>query len=126
MGNIYKDMDFSLVRNPVTGDIGVKNNASSVNQSLRHLILTRQGEILYDPFYGAGIEDQLFENLDIAFTTQIQQSLKNLIDEYEPRCEVDEINVMEQDDNTLVIDIKYFIINQETLNTFSLPLSRLR
>ena len=40
----YKDIDLCFRRNPVTGDIAVKENENAIKQALKNLMLTRPGE----------------------------------------------------------------------------------
>ena len=58
----YKDIDLCFRRNPVTGDIAVKENENAIKQALKNLMLTRPGERPFSPNVGSTIQDLLFEH----------------------------------------------------------------
>ena len=60
----YKDIDISLQKNPLTGDIYSITDNDAVKRSVRLLVLTSLGEKLFHPEIGSAVYSSLFENLD--------------------------------------------------------------
>ena len=57
----YSDINTSFSSHPVTKDITAITNDESVKQSIRNLIYTNTGEILYNSKRGSNIRAMLFE-----------------------------------------------------------------
>lgn len=52
-----KDFDISFKRITSTGGIGIKDNREAITQAIRHVLLTRKGEKLFDPNFGGSLGD---------------------------------------------------------------------
>ena len=90
---IYTDFMMNFDKNPHTGFLGVVQNEDSVKQSLRQLFLTNKGERFFDSEKGGDIRDLLFENMDIGLSETFKIQLTGLIQEYEPRAQVNYIDI---------------------------------
>lgn len=68
-------------------DCGVKmaEGPEAVLQSLRVLFLTQTGERIMREFWGAGMNDFLFENISDELLAKIQTRIEETILRYEPR-----------------------------------------
>lgn len=123
----YKDIDLSFVPHPVTGDISKKTDVNAVKQSISNLISTRHYETLFDPALGSNIHALLFENLTDVVKFAIEEELKVLIRNFEPRAEVLGVVVKElPDTNTIEASVLFTIINIEEPQTLNLLLERVR
>ena len=52
-----KDFDISFKRISSTGGIGIKDDREAITQAIRHVLLTRKGEKLFDPNFGGSLGD---------------------------------------------------------------------
>lgn len=57
--------------------VGIQSHANSnttaaIKQNMKMLLLTRKGEYVWDPAFGIGLHDYLFEN-DVTISTEIQK-----------------------------------------------------
>lgn len=123
----YKDLDLNFVAHPVTGDITKKTNVNAVKQSISNLVSTRHYESLFEPELGSNIHALLFENLTDIVKFAIEEELKILIRNFEPRAEILKVIVKElPDTNTIEASILFTIINIEEPQTLNILLERVR
>ena len=68
----YTDIDLNFTRNPITGDVSVRNDKEAVSGSIRNIILTMQGEKKFNPNFGGNVRKLLFEPIDPITTLKIE------------------------------------------------------
>lgn len=125
----YLDIDMSLAVRPVTGDIYNKKNAKAVIQSIQNLLLTNRTEKPYSPYYGANLNNFLFELAQVGLEEDITNTIIENIRVFEPRVDYRtvEVNVdLQPDNNSIDLTIKFTIINTNEDISFTTRLSRLR
>lgn len=57
----YIDFDLTFRRNPVSGDVLIKKDISSINQSIKNILLTNKLEKPFQPRFGGNIYNTLFD-----------------------------------------------------------------
>jgi phage baseplate assembly protein W len=109
------DISNDFTSNPVTGDISVKKDLDAIKQSLRNLLLLSKFDKPFKPQIDVGLQDLLFENFpDPVFQTIISQKINYIISEYEPRVEVQKVEVENRyEDNLMTIDITFTLKNEK-------------
>ena len=116
---IYKDIDFALTKNDSTG-IDFKENINAISQSIKNIIFTIRGEHVWDPLFGSGIKNLIFEKVNMINAMRLKDEIEFSLGNYEPRINILEINVTPLiDDNEYDININYEILQlrlNETLN----------
>ena len=88
-----------------------------IRSSLYFFLSTKKGERWYDPNFGSRIHEFIFEKNDNIVASEIQQSIKNDIEEYFKNLTIEDIQIdQSQNVNSLTIFIS-FIYNsiQDTL-----------
>ena len=106
----FKDINMTFKNHPVTGDLVVSKDGSAIKQAIVNLLLTNKGEKLYNPEYGSDIRDYLFEPLDYATAAQIKQNIMFTLGKWEPRIEVDVLDVKANwDENGFDVELVYTI-----------------
>ncbi len=109
----FKDISLSFQKNPITNDLIALKNATAISRSIRNLIFTQLGERFFSPNLGSRIGGSLFELLDYGSASAIETEIKITLDNYEPRVEVDTIEVTpEYDNNGYNVLIAYTIVGQ--------------
>lgn len=102
------------------------SESDEIRESLAILLSTLLGERLYHPDYGCDLQRFMFEEVNSALVTEIQEMVATAIYAHEPRVEILAIDVTEAENNaeTLLINIHYLIIatNREENLVYSLPL----
>jgi phage baseplate assembly protein W len=83
--NIYSDLDLDFLRNPISGDIGIKKDLEAVKRSLRNLLLYRKYEKPFQPEFSADLESLLFENNSPVYLTVMKKKIEDSIRSFEPR-----------------------------------------
>lgn len=125
--NVYKDFDISFSSHPLTGDIGVKTDVNSIDQSIRNLISTNFYERPFRPQIGSNIRAILFEPADAITIDDLRQAISETIGNFEPRVSLDNIFIEDLPDrNSYNIQIVYRIRNLNEVSTLTVVLQRLR
>lgn len=124
----YSDFLINFDENPITGNLARVTNEESVKQSIRNLVLTNRSERFFQPLAGSRINSLLFENFDSSLISSIETEIRETISLYEPRANIEEINITESqiDQNTLEISILFSIINIPQIIEMTLFLKRVR
>jgi hypothetical protein len=90
----YRDpVSWPLLPIPVNGQLVYPNLDRSVRESIRILLLTRPGERLMRPLFGAGLDNFRDESNTLATRRQIQSAILETLTTYEPRITVDRVDV---------------------------------
>ena len=103
-------------------------DADAVKQSIKLLVLTSFGERVFHPEIGSSVYSSLFENIDPTTILTIQRSIKDVINNYEPRATLIYVNVTEgSDEHSIDIQIYFYINNApQTPLMVTVNLSRVR
>ena len=110
---VYKDINMSFAKHPVTGNVSVLRNNEAVKRAVRNLILTNFYERPYNPLFGGNIRAMLFENITPLTEHSIYTAIKRAIENWEPRVEINDIRVQSDPDNNGVnVTIVFTVINQ--------------
>lgn len=93
-----------------------------VEESLRILLGTYPGERLMRPDYGCRLRDYCFNNFDQDTVTQLDDEIKNAIDEFEPRVIVEDTDYnLNETRDVLEIIIYYKIIETNSRRNLVYP-----
>lgn len=123
----FSDFDFDFSPHPMTGDINVLKNDLSIKNSIRNLIQTNYGEILFDSTIGCGLKSSLFDPMDDITKYSMQRDIESTLKIHEPRVSISAISITEDDINHgYYIIIDYTIINNNTGQTVKIFLKRIR
>ena len=107
----FLDLSASFQNNPLSNDlIGLKNE-NAISRSVRNLILTTQGERPFQPVLGSNVNNLLFDNMDKLTASALKDEIRNTIENYEPRVELEDIIVDPNfDNNEFNVTIQYYIV----------------
>ena len=107
----FKDISLSFKPHPVTRDIIPLNNASAISRSVKNLVLTNLQERPFQPNLGSRMNGSLFDLMDVGTASIIADEIRSTIDNYEPRVELQNIEVVPYyDSHSYDITIVYTII----------------
>ena len=125
---IYKDINLSFAKHPVTGDIAFLSDVESVKRSIRNLVNTNFYEKPFHPEIGSNIRSILFEPVSPIVADVLERNVKDVIDNFEPRAELISITANAQiDNNRYDVTIKFYLVNSPSgVETVNLFLERLR
>lgn len=107
----FKDISLSFLRHPVTNDIAILKNEDAIKKSVMNLIRTRIGERFFNSLLGSNVENYLFELANSGLVDPLQEEIRNVISNFEPRVTVRRVDVeVYPEDNELDITITYDIV----------------
>lgn len=107
----FKDISLSFLRHPVTNDIGTLSNEDAIKRSVVNLVRTRVGERFFNSLLGSNVENYFFELADSGIVDPLQEEIKTVLSNFEPRVVVRDVNVaVYPDDNELDVTITYDIV----------------
>ena len=124
---IFSDLDMSFTAHPITGFLSRKTNRLAVRQSVKNLILTETYERPYKPLLGCGIRNYLFEPFTPITRKLMEDSIKETIDNFEPRANLIAVQVEEYEEtHTLTVSIAFMIQNDPEPVVLDVILERVR
>ena len=107
----FLDLSASFQNNPLSNDLITLKNENAIARSVRNLILTTQGERPFQPVLGSNVNNLLFDNMDKLTAAALKDEIKNTIENYEPRVELEEIIVDPNfDNNEFNVTVQYYIV----------------
>jgi phage baseplate assembly protein W len=111
----------------VTHDVTRRYDEDAVKAALKNLILTSNYERPFHSEIGSPIKKLLFEPATPMLGAMLKRAIKDLIDAYEPRVNVVDINaVVDPDESSINIAIEFTIVNTTAPITLELTLERTR
>ena len=107
----FLDLSASFQNNPLSNDLITLKNENAIARSVRNLILTTQGERPFQPVLGSNVNNLLFDNMDKLTAAALKDEIRNTIENYEPRVEIEEIIVDPNfENNEFNVTVQYYIV----------------
>ena len=116
-GKDYVDFDMDFDKHPAHGDLTQVKKSTAINRSLKNILMTNAGERLFQPDIDGGLGPLLFEQFNDLTTSRIESKIRQAIGKFEPRADVQSINVIPNPkENAYLVNIVYIPDNdiQET------------
>ncbi len=106
-----------------TRSVRMVSGEEEIAQSIKIIIFTKVGERLFHPNFGTDLDSFLYElNVNSLIITRIQQMVEDAIYNYEPRVDVDDVDVRNDfDNNSIEISVSYTIKGNDTQNNLVFP-----
>lgn len=124
---IYKDINLSFARHPLTGDIAFLTDVEAVKRSVRNLINTSFYERPFHPEIGSDVRSILFEPVSPPVANVLQRNIEDVVRNFEPRAELISVDVVPNiDANAYAATIKFYVVNSPTAVEVNIFLERLR
>ena len=87
-------------------DLKVDYDLNAIKNSLRNMFLTNRGEKLLNPYFGIGLANFVFDQVTQSTAKAIGDAILSNITTFEPRVQVNKVNVIaNEDDNSYIINI---------------------
>ena|SRR2546428_2259020 len=99
------------------------SDEEDINSSLGILLSTRQGERVMLPNYGCNLDELVFEPLTTTFKTYIKDLIATAILYYEPRIDVNKIELDDSDElqGKILITVEYTVRSTNSRFNFVYP-----
>ena len=81
----FKDISLSFTPHPVTKDLPILANERAITRSVRNLVETIPTERFFDSLLGTDIRDSLFNNFERSTVMIIEDQVREVLDNFEPR-----------------------------------------
>ena len=110
----FKDISMSFQSNPLNNDlIGLKNE-NAIARSVKNIVFTVPGEKFFNENFGSEITASLFENISELSGAQIEDEIRQSIENYEPRVELINVTAIpDYDNNQFDAIVVYKIIGMD-------------
>ena len=124
-GKDYVDFDMDFDKHPAHGDLTQVKKSTAISRSLKNIIMTNPGERLFQPDVEGGLGPLLFENFNDLTTSRIESKIRQAIGKFEPRADVQSINVIPNPkENAYQVNIVYIPDNDIRETTIEVYLER--
>ena len=124
---IFKDLNLDFQQNTATKDIQKIKDIEAVKRSVRNLINTNHYEKPFHPEIGSNLRAMLFELMSPQMNHLISKQIENLINNYEPRCNLVEVFAQPMfDRNGYSVQISFMVNNHQEPVIVESFLERLR
>jgi len=123
----FKDIDLTLQINPLTSDVNTKQDAEAIKASLKNLLMTMNYERPFHPEIGSPIYGLLFEPATPVTANVLQTVIKQTIEAFEPRAQLNFVHVNPQPDyNSYDVTVNFNLANYYQPFEVKVLLQRLR
>jgi len=124
-GKDYVDMDMDFDKHPAHGDLTQVKKSTAISRSLKNIIMTNPGERLFQPDVEGGLGPLMFEQFNDLTTSRIESKIRQAIGKFEPRADVQSINVIPNPkENAYQVNIVYIPDNDIQETTLEVYLER--
>ena len=125
--NNYSDLDLDFLPHPTTKDVMKKTGVDSIKRSVRNLILTNYYDRPFQSYIGSGALKLLFDNATPITSNLLNNAIREVINNFEPRVRLEKLNVQfDVDNNGYNVSLYFVIINQNEPAVINLFLERIR
>ena len=125
--NIFKDLDLDFAPNPVTADAPIKTDAEAVKRSIRNLVMMNRYDKPFKPEIDARITRLLFEPATPLTAVAIRSNLRDIINRYEPRAKLNDIEVtFNESRNSFDVTIYFMVLSTKQNSKVFVSIERLR
>ena len=123
----FTDLNLLFTANPNTGDVTKKVDEEAIRSSIKNLIQTRNFERPFHPEIGCQVYSLLFENFTPVTREILKKTIYDVIEKFEPRVSVLNININETaDNNDLNVFVEFLINNSDKPVTLKTTIQRVR
>jgi phage baseplate assembly protein W len=107
----FKDISLSFGRNPITNDLISIINEDAIKKSVMNLVKTQFNERFFNYLIGTSVNSSLFELNDTEVSIILEEDIKNVLRNFEPRITLNSVEITPFDDsNEINIQISYNIV----------------
>lgn len=123
----FSDFNLLFTAHPSTADVVTVTNENAVKAAIRNLILTKNYERPFHPEIGCQVSSLLFENFTPITKFIMEQTIRDVLEKFEPRARLTGIFVDEMpDDNAINVSVQFTLNNIERPITVNTILTRTR
>lgn len=123
----YSDLDLDFIPHPTTGDVVKKTGDDAIKRSVRNLIMSNFYEKPFRHGIGSNALKLLFSPVNNITANMLKDAIKEVINNYERRITLTELNVVfDYDNNGYSVTLQYIILNRPEPLVTTIFLERIR
>jgi len=123
----FRDIDLDFNRNAVTNDVNVVEDVIAIKRAVKNLVQTNFYERPFQPELGCGVRELLFENFTPMTGIFLKRKIEEVLINYEPRIDLQNVRVDDDpDNNRLIVDIYFYVVGVPGPQVVTTFLQRLR
>jgi len=123
----WRDLDLSLKIHPIRKDIIPLKDDAAIKNAVKNLLVSNFYERPFQDDLGANLVGLLFEPASILTNILLRNSIKDVLNKYEPRIATTNITITDlPDQNSYNILVKFTIKEYDTASAVEIVLRRLR
>jgi phage baseplate assembly protein W len=122
----FIDLDFMFTKHPETGNIMLKRKQNAVRQSVLHLLQLRKGDKPFHPEIYSPVYEFMFELATPTIRFTLEAEVAKYLAAYEPRLNVQAVNVSFPTVNSIKCDIVGILVNTTEPFTITYFVDRIR
>lgn len=105
------------------GDVELSQREDNIEQNVRLILGTAQGERVMRPEFGCAIHDYVFSTVDLTTLSLIEDAVREALVRWEPRIDVEDVDASpdESRPNRVLIDIEYRVRNTNSTANIVYP-----
>lgn len=124
---LFSDFLSSFGTHSIKRDLLRNVNDEAVKTSIKNLLQTNRGERFFNTSIGSNIRSLLFELNSPATAQVLEDLIKTMIGNYEPRARVEDVRVTnDEEGHSMTATIIFSVINRETPIVLEVLLNRIR
>jgi len=123
----WRDLDLSLKIHPIRKDIIPLKDDAAIKNAVKNLLVSNFYERPFQDDLGANLVGLLFEPASILTNILLRNSIRDVLNKYEPRIATTSITITDlPDQNSYNILVKFRIKEDDTASAVEIELRRLR
>jgi phage baseplate assembly protein W len=92
----------------------------ALKTDLINFFLTNPGERPMNPTFGGGLRDFIFSQIEEENINGLKENIEFKLQKYFPQVGISSLEVLQDgDNNTLIVELKYFILNSNIQDTIT-------
>ena len=108
---VFKDINLSFKRHPVTNDVLTVSDEDAIKRSVKNIIFTILGEKPFSPNFGSFVTQSLFDLTTGYDAITLEDEIKNVLYRFEPRIgNISATVSLYPDSNEMNATIQYDIV----------------
>ena len=123
----FSDLNLLFSSSSATKDVTKVLNENAIRAAVRNLVLTKNYERPFHPEKGCQITSLLFENFTPITKSAMEQTVRDVLEKFEPRARLTDVVVSENpDQNSIDVTVRFAINNTDRPVTITTTLTRAR
>jgi phage baseplate assembly protein W len=123
----YADLDMDFLPHPTTKDVVKKTGVEAIKRSVRNLVLTNFYDRPFQPYIGSSALKLLFDNATPITANFLNNAIREVIGNYEPRVAIQDLRVeFDIDNNGYNVTLYIVVLNRNEPAIINLFLERIR